>query len=84
MYVEQLPIRTLDLSNPSEKAVHARVSDMVARLLELHRQKAVMGAELTSLEEEIARLDAEIDREVYALYGLSEEEVKIVKASVAG
>ena len=83
-YLEPLPIRTLDLSNPSEKAVHARVSDMVAQISELHRQKAeVTGAELISLEGEIARLDAEIDSLVYELYGLTEEEVKIIERSVS-
>jgi hypothetical protein len=31
------------------------------------------------LERYIAEVDAEIDRRVYALYGLTEEEIKIVE-----
>ena len=32
-----------------------------------------------NLEREIAKVDDEIDKRVYALYGLSEEEIKIVE-----
>lgn len=32
-----------------------------------------------NLERYIAEVDAEIDRRVYALYGLTEEEIKIVE-----
>ena len=32
-----------------------------------------------NLEREIVRVDEEIDRRVYVLYGLTEEEVKIVE-----
>ena len=32
-----------------------------------------------NLERQIADVDAEIDRRVYALYGLTEEEIKIVE-----
>ena len=31
-----------------------------------------------NLERQIAQVDAEIDQRVYALYGLSEDEIKIV------
>jgi len=32
-----------------------------------------------NLERQIAQVDAEIDRRVYALYGLVEEEIKIIE-----
>jgi hypothetical protein len=32
------------------------------------------------LDRQIAQVDAEIDRRVYALYGLNEEEIKIVES----
>ena len=34
-----------------------------------------------NLEREIVRVDEEIDRRVYVLYGLTEEEIKIVEGS---
>ena len=36
-------------------------------------------AEANALQSEIDRIDKEIDRMVYALYGLTEEEIKIVE-----
>ncbi len=39
-------------------------------------------AEIQALQTEIDRTDAEIDRMVYTLYGLTEEEIKIVEKSV--
>ena len=35
--------------------------------------------QVRNLERQIAQVDAEIDQRVYALYGLTEEEVKIVE-----
>ena len=32
-----------------------------------------------SLEHRIARVDAEIDRQVYAMYGLTEEKIRVVE-----
>lgn len=36
-------------------------------------------SEISTLKCEIARVDEEIDKRVYILYGLSEEEIKIVE-----
>ena len=38
-------------------------------------------ADIQALQKEIDHTDAEIDRMVYTLYGLTEEEIKIVEAS---
>jgi hypothetical protein len=53
---------------------------LVERMLELHKRLAAAKApdEKTRLGREIAAADAEIDRLVYDLYGLTEEEIKIV------
>ncbi len=85
VYLSQLPIRTLDLSNPTDQSAHNHMTGLVEKMLGLHQQKAAAtGAALVSLEAEIAGLDAEIDGLVYGLYGLSEEEIEVVEASVAG
>ncbi len=58
---------------------------LVDEMLGLHEQKAgAAGAELERLTGEIAALDEQIDSLVYELYGLTEEEVGIVEAAVAG
>ena len=83
-YIEQLPIRTLNLSNPTDKHQHNCMTKMVDEMLGLHEQKAgAAGAELERVTREIAALDARIDSLVYELYGLTEEEVKIVEGSVS-
>lgn len=53
-------------------------------MLALHAQQGERESGEEEMAEEIAVLDAEIDRTVYELYGLTEEEIEIVEASVGG
>jgi hypothetical protein len=75
----QVPIRVIYFSDKSDKAAHDR---MVSRgqMLELHKQLAARTPhEKAALERQITATDAQIDRLVYDLYGLTEEEIKIVE-----
>jgi hypothetical protein len=45
--------------------------------------EAVIGHERTALSRQIEHTDAEIDRLVYELYGLSEEEIALVEGATA-
>ncbi|MBC7260083.1 MAG: N-6 DNA methylase [Chloroflexi bacterium] len=78
-----LPIRALDLSDPAERAMHDRMVALVERMLHLKREHAEAEAALEDrrhdLAREIARTDREIDRLVYQLYGLTDEEIAIVE-----
>jgi primosomal protein N'' len=58
---------------------------LVDQMLTLHRQLAAVKtlAERTRLERQIAATDQRIDRLVYALYGLTEAEIKIVEGEGA-
>ena len=82
-YVGPLPIRRIDFAKPAEKAAHDEMVGLVEQMLALHKELST--AELESndvrftLQKRIAALDAEIDRRVYALYGLSEAEIAIVE-----
>lgn len=62
------------------------VSDLVDKMLSLNKKLSELGDKNTQerarLEEEIAKTDKEIDCLVYDLYGLTEEERKIVEESV--
>jgi hypothetical protein len=49
------------------------------RVLELHKRTARTPQEQERLAREIAETDAQIDRLVYALYGLTEEEIRVVE-----
>ena len=82
-YVETLPIHPINFSNPAEKARHdpLRVVGLVERMLELHRRKAEAKGESlrAQLKREINVTDEQIDGLVYELYGLSEDEIRIVE-----
>ena len=82
-FIEQLPIRTIDLTNPSEKAIHDKLTSLVDRMLELHKKKNSLppSAEREKVEREIAVIDEKIDEIVYELYGITEEERKIIENS---
>lgn len=79
----QLPIRRIDMSVAAEKDRHDRMVSLVERMLELHKQLpgAKTAHEQTTLQRQIDAIDAQIDQLVYELYGLSEDEIKIVERS---
>ena len=85
-YIEQLPIRTIDFNNPSEKAIHDKLVSLVDRMLELHKRKNSLlpSAEREKIEREIAVTDEKIDDIVYGLYGITEEEKRTVGESLRG
>ena len=77
-----LPIRTINLSDPADKARHDRMLALVERMLELNRQEhsgKLAPSELDRLEREIAATGGQIDELVYELYGITEEERKIIE-----
>lgn len=80
-YLERIPIRAIDFANPAEKSRHDKMVLLVTQMLELHKSKA--GAKTQSegdvYERQIKSVDEGIDELVYELYGLTEEEVKIVE-----
>jgi hypothetical protein len=77
-----LPIRTIDFKKPSEKAVHDKLVSLVDRMLELHKKKNSMSpsAERERVEREIAVTEEKIDEIVYGLYGVTEEERKVIES----
>ena len=81
--ISKLPIKRIDFSNPSEKAKHDKMVSLVERMLTLHKDKAAvrLAQEKDMLEQEIEGLDAQIDRLVYALYGLTEDEIALVEGA---
>jgi hypothetical protein len=93
-YVEQLPIRTINFADPADKARHDRMVELVERMLELHKRRGGLGPPAgarraplpaggdtgaTELDRQIAASDAAIDNLVYELYGLTDEERRIIE-----
>jgi hypothetical protein len=75
------PIRPIDFSDPADKARHDRKVELVARMLDLHRQlaEAKVPQVKTVPQRQIAATDRQIDRLVYELYGLTVAEIEIVE-----
>ncbi|HUU29021.1 MAG TPA: TaqI-like C-terminal specificity domain-containing protein [archaeon] len=82
-YLIKIPIRTIDFTNPADKARHDLMVTMVERMLDLNRQlaEAREPQARTVLKRQIETTDRLIDRLVYELYGLTEEEIGIVEKS---
>jgi hypothetical protein len=76
--IKQLPIRIIDQTN---QTTHDRIVALVEKMLDLHKQRAAVKTphEQTALDRQISATDAQIDRLVYDLYGLTEDEIKLVE-----
>jgi len=83
-YLKQLPIRAIDFSNDHEKSCHDRIVDLVNQMLEAKKQEAVATGHTAELAaRKCTMLDRQIDDLVYELYGLTEEEIKLVENGAA-
>jgi hypothetical protein len=78
---KNFPIRTIDFSDPTEKAQHDKLVALVDGMLELQKKyhEARMEQDKELYERQITMIDAQIDRLVYDLYGLTDEEIKVVE-----
>jgi len=81
--LRKLPIRSIDFSDSTEKTRHDRLVELVEQMLDLHKQlaEAKEPQTRTVLQRRIETTDRQIDRLVYELYDLTEEEIKIVEGS---
>jgi hypothetical protein len=79
--LDQLPIRTIDFAVPADRERHDRMVALVEQMLALHRQlgAARTDHEQTNLKRQIDATDRRIDRLVYDLYNLTDEEIGIVE-----
>jgi type I restriction-modification system DNA methylase subunit len=83
IYVEQIPIRTIDFNNPEEKAMHDRTVELVEKMIEAKKDLAAArtDAERNSLERLCDHLDRQIDDLVYKLYDITPEERRIIEGN---
>ncbi len=78
---EKIPFPNLDLKKKTDKKLHDLLVKLVETMLELYRRKqdSNLQTEIDTLQRRIDYTDNEIDRIVFQLYELSEEEVKIIE-----
>ena len=80
-FLSQLPIRPFDFADPADRKRRDRMVALVEEMLVLHRRLAAARTthEQENLKRQIDAADRRIDRLVYDLYGLTEEEIRIVE-----
>jgi hypothetical protein len=76
-------LSTIDFSNPDEKAQHDKLVALEDNMLELQKKyyETRMESDKEFYDRQIKIVDAQIDRRVYDLYGLMEEEIRVVERS---
>jgi len=75
------PTHTMNFADPADIARHDRMVALVTQMLDLNKklQEARLEQERTMLSRQIEATDGAIDKLVYELYWLTDEEVKIVE-----
>lgn len=77
---KQLPIRKIDFSKPTEKKLHNYLVALVNVMLDLNKKlQTTKGSEQVQIQRQIEKTDREIDELVYKLYGITEEEKKVIE-----
>ena len=72
MILQRLPVRKLDFAANADKSKHDRIVALVNQILMAKQRDA---------EADVSALEREIDELVYALYGLTPEEIKLVEGA---
>jgi hypothetical protein len=80
-YFGLLSIKKILFKNKKEKAFHDKMVSLVEVMLGLHKKLAAVRTpnEKTRIERQITATDHQIDSLVYELYGLTDEEIKLVE-----
>jgi len=80
-YIEPLPIHANCDGEPLDQARAGQIENLVEQILALHKQSASVKTahERTVVQRQIEATDREIDALVYELYGLSDEEIRLVE-----
>jgi hypothetical protein len=82
VYFKEFPVRPLDFNNPTDQVKHDRIVHLVTQILDLNKRLATSALDphgKTVLQRQIEAIDEEIDKVVYEVYGLTAEEIEIIK-----
>jgi adenine-specific DNA-methyltransferase len=84
VFFKNFPIKKVDEKNKSEKSLHDEIVQLVETMLQLNKEKqqTTTPDKLEQLNARIQYTDDKINKLVYELYGLSEEEVGIVEGKM--
>ncbi len=78
-----LPCPSIDFSDTNSKDMHDKVVMLVDKMIEFKTkiEKSMTSQEKTVLQRQIETTDRRIDKLVYELYGLTDEEIELVEAA---
>jgi len=78
-----IPIMVIDAENAKQKQVHDQIVKFVDNILKLNKQLQIIKLETQrqQIQRTIDHAENRIDELVYELYGLTEEEIKILEQS---
>jgi len=79
--LSQFPIHRIYFDDPLDKTLHNKIVKLVDSMLDLHKKLAAtkIPTDKTRIQRQVATTDKQTDKLVYDLYGLTEEEIKIVE-----
>ncbi|MCX7044785.1 MAG: Eco57I restriction-modification methylase domain-containing protein [Candidatus Sumerlaeota bacterium] len=80
-FLSLLPVRIIDFENVNDAAIHRQLAVLTDSIQKLYCQlaSAKSSPQKTVIQRQIDATDAEIDRLVYDLYGLTDKEIAIVE-----
>ncbi|MEP6925118.1 MAG: hypothetical protein ABI954_11685 [Pyrinomonadaceae bacterium] len=81
-FIRHLPIRQINFTDKNEKAMHDKMVSLVEQLLDVKKQQQAARTDRDKdyYQNRSNALDRQIDELVYQLYGLTDNEIKIVEA----
>jgi len=79
--LEAMPFKIIDFNNPEEIKLYNEIVKISTQLILLNEeiQDQKLSTRQTHLQEKIEYLQGNINRLVYQLYGLTEEEIKVIE-----
>ena len=77
--IAELPIKNIDFSSENKKEIYDAIRNKVDILLRLNREAPEISFDQERLQRTIAATDSAINRLVYDMYSLTEEEIKLIE-----
>jgi hypothetical protein len=86
MFLKEIPIYNLNIDDSDKKTKHDKMVYLVNQMLSSQKelQKTNTDQDNAVLTRQIDMLDTQINRLVYDLYGLTEDEIKVVEGMNTG
>lgn len=80
-FLEQIPLPKIDLKNKKDKEIHDKLVKLVDNIIVENKKLAIENNPNTKtiLQRQINAIDSQIDKLIYELYKLSDDEIKLIE-----